>query len=118
MCNTKWEKRKVLAKSEACASKAAFPSDPTASCCSRRSFPLVPLDDNRCENTIGPFVVGRKAWLFSDTAPGARASANLYSLVETAKAKGVEPLAYLTHLYSNLLAATIARTSRRCCHGT
>ena len=46
--------------------------------------------------------------MFSDTAPGARASANLYSLVETAKANGVEPLAYLTLLYSNLPAATLA----------
>jgi transposase len=70
--------------------------------------PEVPLDNNRCENAIRPFVVGRKAWLFSDTAPGARASANLYSLVETAKANGVEPLAYLTHLYGNLPAATLA----------
>ena len=62
----------------------------------------VPLDNNRCENAIRPFVVGRKAWLFSDTPAGAVASANLYSLVETAKANGVEPLAYLTHLYAEL----------------
>lgn len=68
----------------------------------------VPLDNNRCENAIRPFVVGRKAWLFSDTAPGARASANLYSLVETAKANGIEPLEYLTHLYSHLPGATLA----------
>jgi hypothetical protein len=49
----------------------------------------VPLDNNRCENAIRPFVVGRKSWLFSDTVKGAVASANLYSLVETAKANGV-----------------------------
>jgi hypothetical protein len=44
----------------------------------------VPLDNNRCENAIRPFVIGRKGWMFSDTVPGAVASANLYSLVETA----------------------------------
>ena len=43
----------------------------------------VPLDNNRCENAIRPFVVGRKGWLFSDTVAGAKASANLFSLVET-----------------------------------
>jgi transposase len=62
----------------------------------------VPLDNNRCENAIRPFVLGRKGWLFSDTVNGAVASANLYSLVETAKANGVEPHAYLTQLYTRL----------------
>lgn len=61
-----------------------------------------PLDNNRCENAIRPFVVGRKGWLFSDTVPGAEASANLYSLVETAKANQVEPHAYLSHLFARL----------------
>lgn len=68
--------------------------------------PAVPLDNNRCENAIRPFVIGRKNWLFSDTEAGARASANLYSLIETAKANGVEPHAYLTHLYTQLPSAT------------
>jgi len=66
----------------------------------------VPLDNNRCENTIRPFVVGRKNWLFSDTQAGARASANLYSLIETAKGNGIEPHAYLTWLYTQLPQAT------------
>jgi len=62
----------------------------------------VPMTNNRCENAIRPFVVGRKGWLFSDTVKGAVASANLYSLVETAKANGVEPHAYLTFLFERL----------------
>jgi hypothetical protein len=62
----------------------------------------VPLDNNRCENAIRPFVVGRKGWMFSDTVKGAIASANLYSLVETAKANGVEPHAYLSTLFERL----------------
>jgi transposase len=62
----------------------------------------VPLDNNKCENAIRPFVVGRKGWLFSDTVKGAIASANLYSIVETAKANGVEPHAYLSLLFTHL----------------
>lgn len=67
--------------------------------------PQMPLDNNRCENAIRPFVVGRKAWLFADTQAGATASANLYSLIETAKANGVEPHAYLARLFSELPCA-------------
>lgn len=54
-----------------------------------------PISNNLCENAIRPFVVGRKGWLFSDTVAGAQASANLYSLVETCKANGVESYRYL-----------------------
>ncbi len=50
-----------------------------------------PIDNNACENAIRPFVIGRKNWLFSDSVGGAQASANLYSLIESAKANGIEP---------------------------
>jgi transposase len=53
-------------------------------------------------------VVGRKNWLFSDTVAGAKASANLYSLIETAKACGVEPYQYLRHIFARL---PLARTA-------
>ena len=66
----------------------------------------LPLDTNRVENAIRPFVVGRKNWLFADTVRGAQASANLYSLIETAKANGLEPFAYLRYLLTVLPAAT------------
>ena len=62
----------------------------------------IPSDNNRAENVIRPYVVGRKAWLFADRQSGAIASARLYSLVETAKANGNEPHAYLTALYEQL----------------
>lgn len=68
--------------------------------------PIVPLDNNRCENAVRPFVVGRKAWLFCDTQAGAAASARLYSIVESAKANGLEPHAYLTYLFANLPTAS------------
>ena len=64
------------------------------------------IDNNLVENSIRPFVIGRKAWLFSDTVRGAQASANLYSLVETAKANGIEPYAYLRHVFTEIPKAT------------
>ena len=59
-------------------------------------------DNNRAENAIRPFVVGRKNWLFAGTPKGAQASADLYSLIETAKANGLEPYRYLRYLFEKL----------------
>jgi transposase len=61
-----------------------------------------PIDNNPAENAIRPFVVGRKNWLFSATPKGATASANLYSLIETAKANGLEPYGYLRRVFTEL----------------
>jgi transposase len=63
------------------------------------------IDNNRAENAIRPFVVGRKGWLFAGSPAGAETSALLYSLVETAKANGLEPHAYLTYLFEHLPGA-------------
>jgi len=54
------------------------------------------------ENAIRPFVIGRKAWLFSDTTRGAKASGTLYSLIETVKANGLEPFQYFKEVLSKL----------------
>lgn len=54
------------------------------------------------ENAIRPFAVGRRAWLFADTPQGARASATCYSLIETAKANGLEPHAYIRHVLASI----------------
>jgi len=64
------------------------------------------IDNNLCENAIRPFVIGRKNSLFSDTVSSAKASANLYSLIETAKANGLEPYAYLKQVFTELPKAT------------
>lgn len=64
--------------------------------------PNVGLDNNAAENAIRPFAVGRKNWLFAGSPAGARASAALYSLVETAKANGLEPYRYLRFLFERL----------------
>ena len=69
----------------------------------------VEISNVRVENAIRPFVVGRKAWLFSDTPAGAHASAKLYSIIETAKAAGLEPFEYLRLIFEKLpLAITLA----------
>ena len=62
----------------------------------------VPISNNLAENAIRPFTLGRKNWLFCDTPKGAETSAVVYSLVESAKANGIEPFAYLQHVLLQL----------------
>jgi len=69
-------------------------------------------DNNLVENAIRPFTVGRRNWLFYDRPDGAAAGATIYSLIETAKANGLEPYAYLRHVFERL-PATRTRESRR-----
>ena len=57
------------------------------------------IDNNRAENAIRPFAVGRKNWLFSNTANGAKCSATLYSIVATAHAYELDAERYLTELF-------------------
>ena len=59
-------------------------------------------DNNVAENAIRPFVLGRKNWLFAGAPKGAEASATFFSLIETAKANGLEPCGYLRYLFTNL----------------
>ena len=64
--------------------------------------PLVPISNNRAENAIRPFVVGRKQWLFSNTVKGAKASAVFYSITATACANGLNVERYFTYLFKTL----------------
>ena len=64
--------------------------------------PRYEISNNRAENKIHPFTVGRKNWLFSDTPAGAKASAVIYSIVETAKANNLAPRDYIQFLFENL----------------
>ena len=59
----------------------------------------IPLSNNAAENAIRPFVIGRKNWLFCKSNDGAVAAANVYSLVETAKANGLDTLKYLNYVF-------------------
>jgi transposase len=65
----------------------------------------LPIDNNRCENSIRPFAVGRRRWMFCDTPAGAHASAVIYSLIETARANGLEPYTWLRRVMRELPAA-------------
>jgi transposase len=60
------------------------------------------MDNNRSERAIKPFVCGRKNWLFSNSVEGANASANLFSLIETAKLHELDPVKYLTKVFKEL----------------
>jgi hypothetical protein len=57
------------------------------------------------ENAIRPLAIGRRNWLFSDTPKGAQASATCYSLIETAKANGLEPFAYIKYVLQHIASA-------------
>ena len=56
------------------------------------------LSNNRCERSVKPFVMGRKAWLFANTPAGAEASSVMYSIIETAKENGLHPFLYMKFL--------------------
>ncbi len=71
------------------------------------------MDNNLAENAIRPFVVGRKNWLFNDQPDGASASATFYSLIETAKANGLEPYKYLCYLFDRLPFAQSAEDLKK-----
>ena len=58
----------------------------------------IEISNNQVENAIRPIVVGRKNWLFCDSQAGANASATIFTLLETAKAIGLNPETYLKHL--------------------
>ncbi|KVP78716.1 hypothetical protein WL40_22405 [Burkholderia ubonensis] len=84
-----------------------------------------PISNNLCENSIRPFVVGRRNYLFCNTVAGANAGANLYSIAETCKANGVDVYQYLVALfkalpraqtvddYEALLAWAVAASSKK-----
>ena len=59
-------------------------------------------DTNLVEQAIRPFAVGRRNWLFSGSPQGAYASATLFSLIESAKANGLEPYWYLGQIFKRL----------------
>lgn len=59
----------------------------------------IAISNNLAENSIRPFTVGRKNWLFSGNPKGAEASAAVYSIVETAKANKINPYEYLRYIF-------------------
>ena len=62
----------------------------------------VPMDNSASERALRPFCIGRKNWLFCNTERGAQASANIYSIVETAKLNNLRPLKYFEYILTQL----------------
>lgn len=60
------------------------------------------ISNNLAENSIRPFTVGRKNWLFSGSPKGADASAKVYSIIETCKANGLNVEKYLNYIFKEL----------------
>ena len=58
------------------------------------------IDNNRAERSIKPFVIGRKNWLFANTPSGAKASATVFSIIETVKENGLDPYEYLKFIFT------------------
>ena len=58
------------------------------------------ISNNRAERSIKPFVIDRKNFLFANTPNGAQGSAVIFSLIETAKANGLDPYRYLVYVLS------------------
>jgi transposase len=75
------------------------------------SDPVCEIDNNRAERSVKPFVMGRKAWLFSNTQRGARGSAMLYSLVITAKENKLKIYDYLVYLFKRIPAGGFSDVS-------
>ncbi len=65
------------------------------------------IDNNLAERSIKPFVIGRKNWLFSNTASGADSSARLYSIVQTCILNNVNPYEYLDYVLDKLANMTV-----------
>lgn len=63
---------------------------------------IIPIDNNRAERAVKPFVIGRKNWLFANTDKGAQSSAILYSIIETAKANRLNVFNYLQDCLNTL----------------
>ncbi|MBR7890257.1 transposase [Marinomonas sp. A79] len=61
-----------------------------------------PIENNAAERAIRPYAIGRKNWLFSKSQTGATASANLYSLIETARANGLNEYDWLKQIFKAL----------------
>ena len=62
----------------------------------------VPLDNNASERAIRGFCIGKKNWVMIDTINGAKSSAIIYSIAETAKANNLKPYEYFEYLLTEI----------------
>ena len=69
----------------------------------------IPIDNNPAERKIRPFTIGRRNWTFCGNTKGAEASANLYSLIESAKLYNLKVFDYLKFVFENAATAESAK---------
>ncbi len=69
----------------------------------------IPIDNNSVERKIRPFTIGRNNWMFCQNSNGAKASANLYSLIESAKLYDLKIFDYLNYVFERLPRAKTAK---------
>ena len=69
----------------------------------------LPIDNNNAEGKVKPFAVGRKNWLFSGHTESAKASANLFTLIENAKLYNLKVFEYLKYIFDRIGKAKTAR---------
>jgi len=62
----------------------------------------IQLSNNLAEQSVKPFVIGRKNWLFSNTINGAKSSTTIYSIIQTAIANNLKPEKYLEYLFTQI----------------
>jgi transposase len=62
----------------------------------------IEISNNRAERSIKPFVIGRKNWLFCNTPGGAKSSATIYSIIQTAMENGLNPQSYLEYVFQQI----------------
>ena len=70
---------------------------------------LTSIDNNAAERAIKPFVIGRKNWLFCGNTRSAKAAANIYSLIESAKIHNLKVFDYLKFVFENIQDADTPR---------
>ena len=69
----------------------------------------VPIDNSASERSIRTFCVGKKNWMFHNTARGAEASALVYSISETAKLNNLRPYYYFRHILTGCRSCAIKK---------
>ena len=62
----------------------------------------VPMDNNAAEQSVRGFCIGKKNWVMIDTVAGAKSSAIIYSIAETAKANNLKPYDYFEYLLAEI----------------
>lgn len=91
-----WANTRAAAPKSALGAALAYLKDQWQYLCNYLKDGRLELSNNRAERSIKPFVIGRKNFLFANTPSGAKSSAVIFSLIETAKENGLDPYRYLT----------------------